>query len=80
MLKDGKFIKEPPIKIGVHYVPPSKKTFTEEEKEMQQVLLRERWRKRKPVNLGVGGFLVLAYLFFCVIVLIANLIVGTLFE
>ena len=80
MLKNGKFIKEPPIKIGVHYVPSFNKTLTEEEKEMQQVLLRERRRKRKPVNLGVGGFLVLAYMFFCIIVLIANLTVGTLFE
>jgi len=80
MLKNGKFIKEPPIRIGVHYVPTHKVSVTEEEKEMQQVLLRDRWRRRRPVNLGVGGLLVLAYLFFCVIVLIANLIAGKFLE
>jgi hypothetical protein len=80
MLKNGKFIKEPPIRIGVHYVPTPKISATEEEKEMQQVLLRERWRRRRPINLGVGGLLVLAYLFFCVIVLIANLIAGKFLE
>jgi len=41
MLRDGKFIKEPPIVIGSHYVPEyhKDKKVTEEEEVMQNVLL-----------------------------------------
>lgn len=41
MLRDGKFIKEPPIVIGSHYVPEyhKDKNVSEEEEVMQHVLL-----------------------------------------
>jgi hypothetical protein len=41
MLRDGKFIKEPPIVIGSHYVPQyhKDKNVSEEEEVMQDILL-----------------------------------------
>jgi hypothetical protein len=41
MLRDGKFIKEPPIVIGSHYVPEyhKDKNVSEEEEVMQDILL-----------------------------------------
>lgn len=41
MLRDGKFIKEPPIVIGSHYVPEyhKDKSVSEEEEVMQNILL-----------------------------------------
>lgn len=39
MLIDGKFIKEEPIKIGVHWVPDYAKKSTPEECFIQDVLL-----------------------------------------
>jgi hypothetical protein len=79
MLKNGKFIKEPPVKIGVHYVPPLAKHTTEEEALMQQAFLRNKRQKRKAPAISVGGFLLIAYLFFCGLVVATNLLVGKLF-
>ena len=44
MLRDGKFIKEPPIVIGAHYVWQYHidKEVSEEEEIMQSVLLEEK--------------------------------------
>lgn len=39
MLRDGKFIKEKPPKIGSHYVKPIEREYSEEEKLMQEVNL-----------------------------------------
>jgi hypothetical protein len=42
MLKDGKFIKENPIKIGSHYAPPFFRTVTHEEQYIQNVILGKK--------------------------------------
>ena len=39
MLRDGKFIKENPPKIGSHYVPQIEREYSEEEQLMQEVNL-----------------------------------------
>jgi hypothetical protein len=39
MLKDGKFIKEDPPKIGSHYIPTKSMPFNREELFVQSVLL-----------------------------------------
>jgi hypothetical protein len=48
MLKDGKFIKENPIKIGSHYAPPFFRTVTKEEKYIQNVILERKPPKQEP--------------------------------
>lgn len=39
MLRDGKFIKEPPIKIGAHYVPFQQQSVSREEEFVQNLIL-----------------------------------------
>lgn len=39
MLRDGKFIKEAPPKIGSHYIPPTEREYSDEEKAMQEINL-----------------------------------------
>ena len=39
MLRDGKFIKEPPIKIGAHYVPFQQRFVSKEEEFVQNLIL-----------------------------------------
>ena len=39
MLRDGQFIKEPPIKIGIHYVPFQQQSTTKEDEFVQQLIL-----------------------------------------
>lgn len=39
MLRDGKFIKEPPIKIGAHYVPFNSQQTTREDEFVQHLIL-----------------------------------------
>jgi len=39
MLRDGKFIQEPPIKIGAHYVPFQQQSVTKEEEFVQNLML-----------------------------------------
>lgn len=50
MLRDGYFIKEEPIKIGVHYVPQFyQRPTTPEERFMQDVILCEKLQQKRPV-------------------------------
>lgn len=39
MLRDGKFIKEPPIRIGAHYVPFQQQSVSKEEEFVQNLIL-----------------------------------------
>jgi hypothetical protein len=39
MLRDGKFIKEPPPKIGCNYIPPFEREYSDEEQAMQEINL-----------------------------------------
>ena len=39
MLRDGKFIKEDPPKIGSHYVPRHEREYSDEEQAMQEINL-----------------------------------------
>lgn len=39
MLRDGQFLREPPVQIGAHYVRPLRNDFTPEEYLVQEVLL-----------------------------------------
>jgi hypothetical protein len=55
MLKEGKFIKETPPKIGAHYVPINKAvTVTHEEQFVQSILLGIE-EKRQPFLSKVLG-------------------------
>ena len=39
MLRDGKFIKETPPKIGCNYIPPVEREYSDEEQAMQEINL-----------------------------------------
>lgn len=39
MLRDGKFIKEDPPKIGSHYIPSVEREYSDEEQAMQEINL-----------------------------------------
>lgn len=78
MLKNGKFIKEQPVRIGAHYVPPKHKTPTEEDVFVYRVVMGERYRK--PQELSVGAYLAMCFSGMAAIVLLANVIVGLLLE
>lgn len=39
MLRDGKFIKEEPPKIGSHYIPRHEREYSDEEQAMQEINL-----------------------------------------
>ena len=39
MLRDGKFIKEDPPKIGCNYIPPVEREYSDEEQAMQEINL-----------------------------------------
>lgn len=41
MLRDGEFIKEEPVRIGVYYIVPVRNNATEEEYAIQNVLLNK---------------------------------------
>lgn len=79
MLRKGKFIKEPPVKIGIHYKPQPFYGTEEDEVDVRQLLLNGKWSARKKSDLSVGVFLILAYLFLCGIVALINLLMGKLF-
>lgn len=42
MLRDGQFIKEPPIKIGAHHVPFAQTSPTKEDEFVQHLILNSR--------------------------------------
>lgn len=46
MLRDGEFLREPPVKIGAFYVPPIKHDATYEDMFIQEVLLQKHSQKR----------------------------------
>lgn len=75
MLRDGKFIKEPPIKIGAHYVPPRYKPVSEEEQIMQHVILSEKAPKKPMSFLEVGLFMAAIYCATWMIVVLCQFLV-----
>ena len=55
MLKEGKFIKETPPKIGAHYVPNTKPaTFTREEQFVQSILLGIEHKRQSFLSRFLG--------------------------
>jgi hypothetical protein len=58
MLKEGKFIKETPPKIGAHYVPNIKPvSFNKEEQFVQNVLLGIEERRQSFLSKILGMML-----------------------
>ena len=61
MLRDGKFIKEPPPKIGSAYVPPFYQSVVDEEPTVQY---SSRWgniHEKYLSSVDVGAWIVLFY-------------------
>lgn len=58
MLKEGKFIKETPPKIGAHYVPNSRPVpFNREEQFVQSILLGIEERRQSFLSKVLGMML-----------------------
>ena len=69
MLRDGQFIKEPPPKIGSHYVPKYYQTVI----EGQPIESESRWEAfyRKNISsFDVGAIMVLMYVLIAVVITI----------
>jgi hypothetical protein len=67
MLRDGQFIKEPPPKIGSHYVPKYYQTVL----EGQPIEGESRWEMfyRKNISpFDVGAIMILMYVVIAVVV------------
>lgn len=80
MLRDGRFIKEPPPKIGSHYVPKYYQTVAESGSVMEH---ETKWRSFYYKNLSsfeVGAWMVVMYVALAVLFAglrgLYNLIVG----
>ena len=55
MLRDGKFIKEDPPKIGSHYIPnPNASNFNREEQFVQNILLGIEERRQSFLSKVLG--------------------------
>lgn len=67
MLRDGKFIREDPIKIGSHYVPPFYQTVSEEEQEIQRTLMGEKKRLIALDSFDVGIYIIVFYILLSVV-------------
>ena len=61
MLKNGQFIKEPPVKIGVNYVPPIHRPYSEEEQFIQNIILNQKCNKQTTVIVETCIGLVIVY-------------------
>lgn len=57
MLRDGKFIREQPIKIGAHYTPCYRPGFFSKEEQFMQAVLLGIEQRRESVLSKVLGFM-----------------------
>ena len=67
MLRDGQFIKEPPPKIGSHYVPKFYQTVVDD----APIESESRWEAfyRKNISsFDVGAVMILAYLLIAIVI------------
>jgi hypothetical protein len=72
MLRNGKFIKEPPIRIGAHYVPPPYKPTSEEEWIIQHLILESKRQRRGISITNIGLALLFAYVIVSACVMMLN--------
>ena len=78
MLRDGQFIKEPPPKIGSHYVPKYYQTVI----EGQPIEGENRWEAfyRKNISsFDVGAIMILMYVVLAVVVTVLRELFHLLF-
>lgn len=71
MLRDGQFIKEPPPKIGSHYVPKFYQTVLEN----QPIESESRWQafyRRNISGFDVGAIMILMYILIAVIITVVR--------
>jgi hypothetical protein len=79
MLRDGQFIKEPPPKIGSHYVPKYYQTVTDD----TPIESESRWEAfyRKNVSsFDVGAIMILMYVLLAVVITILRELFNLLFK
>lgn len=78
MLRDGQFIKEPPPKIGSHYVPKFYQTVVDD----TPIESESRWEAfyRKNISsFDVGAVMILAYLLIAIVITILRELFHLLF-
>ena len=72
MLRDGRFIKEPPPKIGSHYVPEFYQTVQDSSRMIES---ESRWQAfyRKNISMfDVGAIMILMYLMVAIFITIVR--------
>lgn len=78
MLKDGQFIKEPPVKIGVNYIPPIHRPYSAEEQFIQDIILNQKCEKQTTVIVETCIGLVAVYAIGWMIATVARTILEVL--
>jgi len=61
MLRDGKFIKEEPPRIGSAYVPPFYKTVTNEMPTVEYTTWWKHVHEKYMTSIDVGAWIILFY-------------------
>lgn len=67
MLRDGKFIREEPIKIGSHYVPPFYQTVSKEDQIIQDTIMGEKTRTNTLESFDVGIYIIVFYVLISIV-------------
>jgi len=67
MLRDGRFIKEPPPKIGSHYVPKYYQTVIESGGVVEHETKWHSFYKRNLSSFEVGAWMIVMYVLLAVL-------------
>ena len=70
MLRDGQFVKEPPPKIGSHYVPQFYQTVQNTSRIIEQESRWQAFYRKNISSFDVGAIMVLIYVVLAVTITI----------
>jgi len=79
MLRDGQFIKEPPPKIGSHYVPQFYQTVQQSGGPIESESRWQAFYRKNISTFDVGAIMVLMYVLIAVVITILRELFHLLF-
>jgi hypothetical protein len=79
MLRDGQFIKEPPPKIGSHYVPQFYQTVQERSGAIESENRWEAFYRKNISSFDVGAIMILMYVVLALVVTVLRELFHLLF-
>jgi hypothetical protein len=68
MLRDGQFVKEPPPKIGSHYVPQFYQTVQDTSRIIEQESRWQAFYRKNISSFDVGAIMILIYVALAVVI------------